>query len=444
MRVIGTMLWLFGGLMEAHAAAPVEVAVVGLHAREQPQSAGERLSAAVDALPSMTTVSPSWLRSQLGGTGARVLTDALQADGLDLLAEGRVLFDQADLQSAKTRISEAVTALDAALAGGHDSRALMDALLVQANIAIAMGDASTAARAFKQAVRIDPRLTLDAVHYPPKVVKLFDDVREQVLAVPLGDISLAGVWSDTDVHVDGRRMGRGITEVRGLVPGRHHVLTTGPDGDRHHAVVQVTPGGVTEFVHDRRRGFLGGAAETDGDKTALTRRLYASLSSTWTDKVVLVAGETGIDEVGIQLYEPRTGRFSIAHRAASEGDPLGAVTTLLPRLEGMCRTDGSLAPEVVSDEGLSLNINHNPTLTRLLFAEAGPSTSDAVVGTALDPRSSALRRERRPARVHWAVWAGAGVLAVGATTAALLLHDSGPSTTGGDVPDGTGTVRVRF
>ena len=164
MRVIGTMLWLFGGLMEAHAAAPVEVAVVGLHAREQPQSAGESLSAAVDALPSMTTVSPSWLRSQLGGTGARVLTDALQADGLDLLAEGRVLFDQADLQSAKTRISEAVTALDAALAGGHDSRALMDALLVQANIAIAMGDASTAARAFKQAVRIDPRLTLDAVH----------------------------------------------------------------------------------------------------------------------------------------------------------------------------------------------------------------------------------------------------------------------------------------
>ena len=44
----------------------------------------------------------------------------------------------------------------------------MDALLVQANIAIAMGDASTAARAFKQAVRIDPRLTLDAVHYPPR------------------------------------------------------------------------------------------------------------------------------------------------------------------------------------------------------------------------------------------------------------------------------------
>ena len=221
MRVIGTMLWLFGGLMEAHAAAPVEVAVVGLHAREQPEDAGERLSEAVNGLPSMTTASPAWLRSQLSGTGARVVTDALQADGLDLLAEGRVLFEQADLQAATTRIGDAVTALEAALAGGHDSRALMDALLVQANIAIAMGDVSTAARAFKQAVRIDPRLTLDAVHYP-KVVKLFDDVREQVLAVPLGDIALAGVWSDTDVH----GMGAGWVEASQKFAGWSRVGTT--------------------------------------------------------------------------------------------------------------------------------------------------------------------------------------------------------------------------
>ena len=444
MRVIWTVLWLYGGLTDAHATEQVEVAVVGLHASQQSDRAGRILVEAVAALPSMTVVSQSELSRQLSGAGHRIVTDALQADGLAMLAEGRVLFEQAELESAKVRIAAAVIALDSALAGGHDSRALMDSLMVQANIAIAMGDTSTAARAFKQAVRVDPRLALDPVHYPPKMVQLFDEVRAQVLAVPSGAISLVGVWRGTEVYVDGRLVGQGVTEVDGLVAGRHHVLTMGPEGDRHHAVVNVPPSGVVDFVHRQGSGFVGGMARTGAEKAALTRQLYTSLSDTWTDRVVLVAGELGADEVGIQLYEPRTGRFSIAHRTTADGDPVGAVTALVPRLEGMCGPDGSLYPELVSDESLSLDINQNPTLSALLFSPMVAPETGGIFPTATPKNRPAARPEKRPSTVHWSVWAGVGVVVVGATTAALLLSDSGPQTEGSDVSDGSGTVLVRF
>lgn len=442
--MIWTVLWLHGGLNVAQAADPVGVAVVGLHARSQPDHAGQALVDAVDALPSMVAVPPAALAQQVSGSGSRIVTDALQAEGVAMLAEGRVLYEQADLESAKARISEAVISLEAALAGGLDSLALMEALLVQANIAIAMGDSSTAAKAFKQAVRLDPRLTLDPVHYPPKVVQLFGEVRDQVLDVPLGSISLAGVWRDTQVYVDGRLIGTGVTEVNDVVSGRHHVITVGPSGDRFHAIVHVPPGGVAEFAHDQNGRFVGGVATADAERSALTRQLYASLSDTWTDRVVLVAGETGADEVGIQLYEPRTGRFSVPHRADANGDPLGAITALVPRLEGMCGQDGSLSADLVSDEGLSLDINQNPTLSSMLFAATVAPVAGAALNVPGVPVMSQAPAKKRSGQIHWAVWAGAGVVVVGATTAALLLSNSAPQTEGDDVSNGTGTVLVRF
>ena len=444
MGVIGTVLWLFGGSMDARADNPVAVAVVGLHAEQQSEDAGQVLTAAVDALPLMQAVPYSKVLSELSGAGARIVTDALQAEGLTLLAEGRVLFEQAELESAKTRIADSVVALEAALAGGQDSRALMDALLVQANIAIAMGDSSTAARAFKQAVRLDRRLKLDPVHYPPKMVHLFDEVREDVLAVPAGSIRLAAVGRDTVVYVDGRSVGRGLTEIVDVVSGRHHVLTLGSGGDRHYGVVHVPPGAAAEFEHDPRGHFIGGAAVSDTEKAVLTRQLYSSLSSTWANRVVLVAGETGVDEVGIQLYEPRTGRFSIAHRAASNGDPVAAVQALLPQIEGMCGADGSLAPELVSDESLSLDINQNPTLSSMLFTSmTEPAPVGGLVATP-QKRTPEVQSDGRSGRIHWTVWAGAGIVVAGATTAALLLRDAGPESSSSDVSDGTGTVLVRF
>lgn len=444
MSVIWTVFWLNVGLSEAQASEPVEVAVMGIHATQQSDDAAEMLADAVNALPSMSMVPVSVLKTQLNGSGSRIVTDALQAEGLAMLAEGRILFEQADLEPAKTRIGEAVVSLESALAGGVDSRPLMEALFIQANIAIAMGDAATATTAFKQAVRVDPRRSLDPVHYPPKMVQLFGEVRDEVLAVPSGAISLGGVWRDTMVYVDGRMVGKGVTEVKDLVPGHHHVLTMGPSGDRHYARVHVPVGGVADYGHDAHGRFVGGMAETEAEKAGLTRQLYASLSDAWTDKVVLVAGETGADEVGIQLYEPRTGRFSVSHRASADGDPLGAITALIPRIEGMCGPDGSLSPERVSDESLSLDINQNATLTTLLFAPVSSSIQASSAPSVTPSTGPALRAERRSGRIHWAVWAGAGVVVVGATTAALLLSASGPQTEGGDVSNGTGTVVVRF
>jgi tetratricopeptide (TPR) repeat protein len=437
--VFWTIIWLTGLGQEAWADAAVEMAVVGVHATHQAEGAGQAIAKAVDALPTIGVVQREALAEELAGAGPRVVTRALQAEGLAMLSEGRVLYEQADLEAAKLRIADAVVSLESALAGGLDSRSLMEALLVQANIAIGMGDTSTAARAFKQAVRIDPKRTLDPVHFPPKMVQLFNDVRGEVLAVPSGAISLAGVWSDHEVFVDGRLVGKGITEVEGLVPGRHHVLIMGPAGDRSYAAVAVMAGKVSEYSHSQGQRFVGGVAERDDERSALTRQLYASLSDTWTSRVVLVAGETGVDEVGLQLYEPRTGRFSVAHRAPADGDPVGAILTLVPKLEGMCEEDGTLAPGQVSDESLALDINSNPTMSDLLFSPRSALRAGAAgVPTSPSPTPS-VSPERRQGGIHWAVWAGAGVVVVGATTAALLLRDQSEAGS-----SGTGTVLVSF
>ena len=117
MSVIWTVFWLNVGLSEAQASEPVEVAVMGIHATQQSDDAAEMLADAVDALPSMSVVPVSVLKTQLNGSGSRIVTDALQAEGLAMLAEGRILFEQADLEPAKTRIGEAVVSLESALAG---------------------------------------------------------------------------------------------------------------------------------------------------------------------------------------------------------------------------------------------------------------------------------------------------------------------------------------
>ncbi len=441
MSVVWAIIWLMGWGQQAWANESVEMAVLGVHATQQAEGSGRVLAQAVDALPTVEVVPELDLARELAGTGPRVVTQALQAEGLAMLSEGRVLYEQADLEAAKIRIAEAVVSLESALAGGLDSRELMDALLVQANIAIGMGDTPTATRAFTHAVRIDPKRTLDPVHFPPKMVQLFNDVRVEVLAAPTGAISLAGVWADHDVFVDGRLIGKGITEIEGLVAGRHHVLTMGPSGDRSYAEVTVTAGKISEFVHTQGERFVGGLAESDDERSALTRQLYASMSDAWTDRIVLVAGETGVDEVGLQLYEPRTGRFSVAHRTAADGDPVGALLTLVPKLEGMCEEDGTLAPGQVSDESLALDINSNPTISDLLFAPRSSPQAGAPAGVpTAPPTTPAVRPERRPGSTHWAVWAAAGVVVVGATTAALLLSSSeDPEQT-----RGTGTVLVQF
>ena len=108
-----------------------------------------------------------------------------------MLAEGKVLFEHADLEAAEDRIETAIKMLEQAMAGSSDSKSLIDALLVQGNIGLAMGNADVSRTAYRRVVQLDPDRNLDPVNHPPKVVSLYSDVRQSILAEPRGTLHVS-------------------------------------------------------------------------------------------------------------------------------------------------------------------------------------------------------------------------------------------------------------
>lgn len=410
-----------------------ELLMVGMHAQGLDEGSGLDLSAV--ALDGFEVIETEVVRDRLRGRGPQVADDALGFHGRSLLAEGRVLFDHANIEEADLRIGEAVVSLEKAMAGSTDGRPLVEALLMRGNIRTAMGDLDGGREAFKRVVLMDPARRLDTVHYPPQVVALFDEVRQHVQAVPTGTIQIDVRDPLASVHVDGRFVGKGAVAVAALPAGQHHVLVSGQSGKRDYASVEIRPGQKVTVAAPLRSFFIGAAGETEAQREIQTANLYRALGERLTEGLVLVAGETGVDEVGVQLYEPRTGNFSLALRRESNGDPLSAVESLLPELTSLLDASGGLAPDAVSGESLGLDIGGNPTLSSALFRSeetvASVRPMDAVA-----PASS-------QGSAPWAVWAGAGGMVVAATVVAFTLRSSEPVETERK-STGTGTVVVEF
>lgn len=413
----------------ASAQRLTEIVVVGAHLQE-----GQDPSALLDAaeIPGLSVVGFEQVKDRLGGRGTRIVDEALRARGVAMLSEGKVLFDHADLESAKDRIAASVTALETAMAGSSDGRTLVDALLVQGNLGLAMGDASVARGAFKRVVLMDPVRELDSVHYPPKVVALFNDVRNEVRRVPTGAIQVKTSDPLATVHIDGRYQGVGPRTVQDIPPGNHHVLVIGSSGHRSYAAVEVRPGKKIQFSAPLESFFVGFTGENDLEREAQTSQLYRALGDQVTEGLVLIAGETGVDEVGVQVYEPRTDTFSKILRREADGDAMASILDLVPQLAQFLSSEGGLSPRAVGPEVLPLDIGANPELGEILL---GPSQPDVVTVTSPTVELAPASRQSVP----WPVWAGAGGMIVAATAAAFLLQ---PSTSDEETSESTGTGTV--
>jgi len=428
--------------------AQPELVVVGAHVDDERDAEASEgiLKASLSKVDGFVYVGSKQAQQRLRGIGPRLVSQALQVRGMSLLSEGRVLFEHADLQAARDRVAEAIVAFEDNLGVSLDNRGLIDALLVQGNIALAMGDPSAASHAFKRVVRIDPNRVLDTVNHPPKVTQLFADVRKQVLAVPSGSLQFEGLPREATVHIDGRLHGSGDQLVENMVPGQHHVLVSSPTGTREHSIIQVRPGEKSSVKPDLKHFFIGPSAETEPARELQIRAVYSQLGDRLTDGFVLIAGETGVDEVGLQLYESRTGNFSSVLRQSSDGDAWARLADMVPQLATLQSTDGSLSPTSVSQEGLGLNLGTNATLARVLF-DASSSASSVIAAAGVqgvaEPVPPAVKNtERQP--LPWYFWVGAGAVVAGATTTVLLLKSGPKGADSEPISTGTGTAVVRF
>jgi hypothetical protein len=417
----------------AQAEVLTELVVVGMHVSSEHQDTnGEtQLTEAAGRLKGFVVVEPDQVRVRLRGRGSRLVDEALQARGRDMLSEGRVLFDHADLESAKERIAGAVAILESAMAGSSDARHLIDALLVQGNIGLAMGNLDSARAAYKRVVQLDPDRILDSVHYPPKVVDLYAKVREAVRAVPYGTVEVLSADPSATVVIDGRMRGQGSVTLRDIVPGFHHVLITGSSGHRDYRHVEVRPKQRTEVSASLNAFFIAQPAESESGRATQTARLYRVLGDQVTEGLILMGGQVGIEEVGLQLYEPRTGNFSRVLRQDVGADPMQSLSVLVTQISALRSAQGMLSSEAVSTDELALDIGTNTTLAKVLF-EPEKQTSTMV------------SKVRTPSPIPWPIWAGIGSVVVGGVLTAVLVKPSDQGAKVKRVPNDTGTVVVHF
>jgi hypothetical protein len=424
--------------------AQTEVVVVGVHleglSEGEIRSVTNKLVSVVDRQRHLRAVPPSEVRARVRGRGEQVLDDALTGQGRALLAEGRMLYEQADLESAQLRLGLAVTALDSAMAGTTDSRPLIDALLLMGMAQFSMGEPDAAREVYQRVLRLDPTRELDTVHYPPKVVAMFQEVREAVLAAPRASLRIVASDPEARVFVNGRMRGRGQVDVTDLVTGSHHVLVSSDSGHRSYAHVGVKPGAMGKLTADLRRRFVGQAAPDGASRSDQVGDLYRVLGDRVTGGLVLLAGRVDAETVGVQLFEPRTGNFSKILSSPAGSDPSGALLALGKRLGTFLNDSGVLRSDQVGGTALALDISTNPVLAEVLL----DSRTEALRSPHHSPISEPVAQRRR---TPWYLWAGVGVLAAGATAAAVSLRGDAPSggsggSGGGVTTSTTGTVVV--
>ena len=420
------------GLGTSYAEPSTELVLVGTHLPKNAVLAEDSLRKAIRKVDGFTIVGPEEVRTRLGGRGPRLVDEALQARGRAMLSEGKVLYEHADLEAAEERIATAIDMLEDAMAGSSDARHLIDALLVQGNIRLAMGNVDSTKMAYRRVVQLDPDRVLDPVHHPPKVVDLFATVRDSVRAEPRGTLDIRSSDPEASVVVNGRVRGKGSVLLRDLLPGDHHVLVSSPNGHRDYQKVTVVSKERSEMVASLEGYFIGQTPQADADKAEQVALIYRAIADQVTEGWVLMGGALGIEEVGIQLYEPRTGNFSKVLTREVGADAGQSMALLAGQIGTLRSPQGMLATDAVSTDLLPIDIGTNPTLARVLFDAGGGQRSSIATPNAIG------------GPIPWPVWAGVGTLVVGGVVAALLIRPAKEAPKTKEVANETGTVVVRF
>lgn len=423
--VLGTLLLAAPAL----AADKPEVALVGMHvpAWDQGHNADvtEDLARALEKGGRFEVLRPDQVSARLAGREGLVLRRAFLGAGEAAYDEGRVLYQRAEFEDAMSSLSQAVALLREGMPVATDNKVLIDALLLQGLTHFSIGDDEPARTAFEEVVLLDPSRRLDPVNYSGPTVQFFEEVRTAVMARGTGSLQVSA-GDDAQVYVDARLQGTGDVAVADLPVGEHAVLVVGAGGKRAFELVKVEAGDSTKVKPQLERGFLVGASTDAGDRSRKTGALYTALASYLDADLLLLGGQTTADgEVRVQLYDQRTGTWSLsfASTGSSAEDGLLDAST---GLTGFLDESGALLTDKITARAIPLDIEGNELLLDMLL-DPEPVAAGGVEGGAVV--------EDDKGGVPWWVWAGSGAVLAGGATTAVVLATAG---SGG----GTGTIIV--
>jgi hypothetical protein len=413
-----------------------EIAVVGLHAPDHsPQEVAELTQDILRIIQengSLVAVGPEKLRGRLVGRQELILKEMAQADGVKRLQAGQLLYDRADMTQAIVELEEAVGLLASSVAITGEVRPLRDAYLFLGLSHTGLGNGEEAKRAFAKAVVLDPEMELDPLRYPPRVQEAFVLIRNRIRSAMNASIEVeVPDGMQADIWIDGRNRGPAPVRVEGLSPGRHYIRAVGEGAHRGYKTVGLSSTEeLSVFLRLDQHG-MGPVAATQRERSQQTASLYRALGAHTGTELVLLGGkhpDTG--DLVVQLYSPRSDRFSKPidlTQPSGSGGRAGEWTGLMASLINQANSQGEIRAESVDARAQAFEINANPVLTGLLLQDSRPVQREpALPQEGNDGASSWLRSYR-----WWLI--GGGAVAAGGVTAAVVVRrvgDNGTITVG--------------
>ncbi|MFH1808849.1 MAG: PEGA domain-containing protein [Pseudomonadota bacterium] len=148
---------------------------------------------------------------------------ALVLQGLEKLQRGREMYDAFELEPAVATLTEAVIAFERGAGALVDVTPYLRALQMLGATSALKADRSGARSAFARALLVDRRATLEGSGFPPTVLELYEEAREQVGQAAQATLSVYANPAAAEVYVDGVFRGSSPLTVDRLPAGRHLV-----------------------------------------------------------------------------------------------------------------------------------------------------------------------------------------------------------------------------
>ena len=208
--------------------------------------------------------------------------------------EGKSLFEAQDPIAAEKKFREAADLFEANAAGLTSPDDLVGSYLFLSRIFFATQREVLIRDVFKRVVQLNPDLILDRAVYPGGMIKVYDEVKAQILASPLGSMRIEAIPNPARVFLDGKDRGVTPLDLKNIPPGVHSLTVRRPGYAPYFRPAEVTSFRtdrvLAELVPDRHPA-LEQALAPNGAETK------DGLGLTLTDYIAGVAQSASLDVV---------------------------------------------------------------------------------------------------------------------------------------------------
>lgn len=441
-----------GGLgAVARADEDTNVAVAGIfgHPDASPselQALQDALEDALEEVDGFSVVGSEEYAHSLWNRRESTLQSVFLSSAESALQEGRVLYDNAQFQTALIRLEKAEDSLNRGVEFLRDPQLLVEIHLYMGLANMALGDSEAAEAHFEEVARTDPARTLDPIRTPPKMLEAFEQAKLGVAEAGTAMLlATSGSTPEADVYVNGLHSGKTPAALE-LAPGHYHITVHHTDMGWDYVDETLDAGDdlAIEFLLQDRGIRPLGREKAESSRSRRIKAVFVALSeSIDADLLVLAALDEG-DNLTLQAYSPRSGVFSteVTGTALLGGQPESSIVTeLVDELLACTESGGNVRRDATSTKTMPLYIGRNPLLNEILV---GPEPPERVVVVTSDTGGTGWTggTDRKPAHKHPLFWILIGSAVAGGVLGGVAASQANRVET--VYVDGDGTVTVHI